>query len=171
VYCCTWHHGGHAALPYCCAIQCLPRNLATHGVEQSGREGRGGKTWQRSTTVAQSCSSRFLSLNSFRMGLRHTAPFLRLFVLNSLMVCHLSFLPWLCLQHHVSVARLLPRQSFSIRYILASLLFWLTEVRTLCCLGSVSVVIKHSWIGCNDSVRCRIFTIAFMTYFYIAWKY
>jgi hypothetical protein len=26
--------------PYCCTIQCLPRNLATHGAEQS--EGKGG---------------------------------------------------------------------------------------------------------------------------------
>jgi hypothetical protein len=47
----------------------------------------------------------------------HTAPSLRLFIPNSLTVCHLSFLSWLCLQHHFHMAWLLPRRSFSIHYI------------------------------------------------------
>jgi hypothetical protein len=70
----------------------LPHNIATRGLK--GGEGRGGKMWQRSTTVAQSRSSRFLNFSSFRMGrLRHTAPSLRLFISNSLTVSHHSFLP------------------------------------------------------------------------------
>jgi hypothetical protein len=61
--------------------------------------------WQHSSTVVQSHSLRFLDFSSFHMGrLRHTAPSLRLFVPNSLMMCHLSFrgcacnvsFPWLC---------------------------------------------------------------------------
>jgi hypothetical protein len=38
VYCWAWRHEGHVTPPHCCAIQCLPRNLATHGAER--REGR-----------------------------------------------------------------------------------------------------------------------------------
>jgi hypothetical protein len=49
--------------------------------------------------------------------LRHTAPSLRLFVPNSLTVCHLSFLPWGVLATSLPLARLLPRRSFSKRYI------------------------------------------------------
>jgi hypothetical protein len=36
-------HAGECSVVYCCAIQCLPRNLATHGAELSERkEGRHG---------------------------------------------------------------------------------------------------------------------------------
>jgi hypothetical protein len=72
VYCCAWCHGGHVALSYCCAIQWLSHNPATRCGAKRG-EGRGGKTRQRSTIVAQSHSSRFLNLNSSRTGrLRHS---------------------------------------------------------------------------------------------------
>jgi hypothetical protein len=51
--------------------------------------------WQRSATVVQSRSLRFLNFITSRMGrLCHTAPSLRLFIPNSLTVCHLSFLLW-----------------------------------------------------------------------------
>jgi hypothetical protein len=78
-------------LPYCCATQYLSRNLATRGPTRN--EGRGGKTRQCSATVVQLCSLRFLIFITSRMGqLHHTAPSSRLFVPNSLTVCHLSFL-------------------------------------------------------------------------------
>jgi hypothetical protein len=95
----------------------LPRNLAKCGRAKRG-EGRGGKTRQRYATVVQSYSLRYLIFISSRMGqLRHTAPSLRLFILNSLTVCHHSFLPWaVCLQRHF-LAWLLPQRSFSNRYI------------------------------------------------------
>jgi hypothetical protein len=41
VYCCAWCRGDHVTRPYCCAIQCLSRNLATHGAERT--EGKGGE--------------------------------------------------------------------------------------------------------------------------------
>jgi hypothetical protein len=62
--------------PSCCAIQCLPCNLATHcavGAEHArGRVGRQGAARQRSIAVAQSRSSRFLRFDFSRMGrIRH----------------------------------------------------------------------------------------------------
>jgi hypothetical protein len=70
----------------------LSRNLATREAKRG--EGRGGKTWQCSATVAQPCSLRFLNFISSHMGrLCHTAPFLRLFIPNSITVSHNSFLP------------------------------------------------------------------------------
>jgi hypothetical protein len=52
--------------PYCSAIQCLPRNLATHGAE--GSEGRG----KHRSLLLRNRISRFLNFNSSRIGrLRH----------------------------------------------------------------------------------------------------
>jgi hypothetical protein len=52
-------------LPYCCAIQCLLRNLVSYGAERDWGE-------TSLTTVAQSRFSRFLNFSSSRMGrLRH----------------------------------------------------------------------------------------------------
>jgi hypothetical protein len=51
--------------PYCCAIQCLPRNLATHGAERS--EGRG----KHRSLLLRNRVSRFLNFNSSRMGRLH----------------------------------------------------------------------------------------------------
>jgi hypothetical protein len=62
VHCCAWHHGGHVALPYCCAIQCLPHNLATHSAKQS--EGRG----KHRSLLLHNRVSRFLNVNTSRMG-------------------------------------------------------------------------------------------------------
>jgi hypothetical protein len=71
MYCCAWRHWGYVVLPYCCAIHWLPRNLATRGAKRG--EGRGGKTQQRSATLAQSRSLRFLNFSSSLMGrLRHS---------------------------------------------------------------------------------------------------
>jgi hypothetical protein len=70
MYCCTWRHWGHVVPPYCCATQQLPRNPATRGAKRG--VGRGGKVRQRSATVAQSRSFRFLNFSNSRMGrLRH----------------------------------------------------------------------------------------------------
>jgi hypothetical protein len=51
--------------PHCCAFQCLPRNLATHGAERS--EGRRGAA-QQPSAVVQLHSSRLSRYNSSRMG-------------------------------------------------------------------------------------------------------
>jgi hypothetical protein len=61
----------------------LPHNLATLGAKR--REGRGGKTRQRSATVAQSRSLRFLNFSSSRMGrLRHNILILQVLFLRML---------------------------------------------------------------------------------------
>jgi hypothetical protein len=40
VYCGEWRRGSHVTPPYCCAMQCLPRNPATHCAERSeGKQG------------------------------------------------------------------------------------------------------------------------------------
>jgi hypothetical protein len=78
--------------PYCCTTQQLLCNPATRGANRG--EGRGGKAWQCSATVAQSRSLRFLNFISSRMGrLHHTAPSLRLFIPKSLTVSHHSSFP------------------------------------------------------------------------------
>jgi hypothetical protein len=69
VYCCARRHWGHVVPPYCCATQQLPRNPATRRAKRG--EGRGGQEWQRSATVVQSCSVRFLNFSSSHMGRLH----------------------------------------------------------------------------------------------------
>jgi hypothetical protein len=88
--------------PSCCAIQWLPRNLATRGAKRG--EGRGGKTRQHSVTVAQSRSLTFLTFISSRMGrLRHNIILIRTTRGRSLG----TFLP----NHDFSPRSLLPRLS------------------------------------------------------------
>jgi hypothetical protein len=64
----TWRRGGHAT-PHCCAIQCLPRNLARHGAER--REGEGRRSWalrKYRSLLLRKRVSRFVPFNGSRMG-------------------------------------------------------------------------------------------------------
>jgi hypothetical protein len=54
----------------------------------------------------------FRCYHSFMVQIRHTAPSLRLFVPNSLMVCHLSFLPYAVLAMSVIGVIFLPVVQF-----------------------------------------------------------
>jgi hypothetical protein len=50
--------------PYCCAIQCLLRNLATHGAEQS--EGKEGKARLSLAAFHCCCAVAFLEVSALR---------------------------------------------------------------------------------------------------------
>jgi hypothetical protein len=51
-------------LPYCCAIQCLPRNLTTHGAERC--EGKGGEAKRGSVALHCCCTITFLEVSALQ---------------------------------------------------------------------------------------------------------
>jgi hypothetical protein len=137
--------------PYCCTIQQLTCNPAKRGAKRG--EGRGGKTRQRSATVAQSSSLRFLNFSSSRMGrLRH----------NIISICSQN----LC-RFYLTFGPLIYNYSAQKLYFHTTYMVCVKKQKVIHIRYSLEFRVSHQ---CNIIIKegnCQMYTLKYTTHQYI----